>query len=272
MVKNKSFYFKLFAIVFLGMHFANGQEPAFGDEKAIGLAKKKALVKIIHKYKDGRSEEGTGTYIGDELIVTNYHVMRAYLNGEVKETKILDWQGGAATSISVGNCGGKNQDIDLCLLKVKGLNMQHAFRLYEREFRSSYEVTGYGYCMGRNDMTSWQGKVLKKIDNTGESVRDYGSNINRNTQTYEVSIKNCVGSSGGPVFDPMSGKLIALFSRYYYSKSYIGKDINEIMENAKYTVITSLEISEFMKSNVPYREIASEQINKERFLRDPFMP
>lgn len=248
------------------------KEPSYGDEKAIREAKKKAIVKIIHEYSDGRKEEGTGTYVGKDIIITNYHVMRGYLEGEVKSTKILDWRGGAATSVSVGSCGGKNKDIDLCVLKVQGLDLHFPFKLYEREFRSSYNVIGFGYCMGRNDLTVWEGRVLNKIENTGETVRDYGSKINRNTQTYEVTIKNCPGSSGGAVFDPISGKLIALFSRYYFSGIDAKKGLDAIYENAKFTVITSIEIDSFIKIGDQFREIATEKLDKERYLRDPFMP
>ncbi|GAB4422495.1 MAG: hypothetical protein OHK0056_33260 [Bacteriovoracaceae bacterium] len=252
--------------------FAGSGEPRFGDEKAIKEAKKKAVVKIIHEYHDGRKEEGTGTFIGKGLIITNYHVMKAYLEGKTKSTRVLDWRGGAASKVSIGNCGGQNQDIDLCVIKVEGLELQYPFALYEREVRSTYDIVGYGYCMSKNNLSSWEGKVLNKIENTGESVRDYGSKINRNTQTYEVSMKNCHGSSGGPVFDPMSGKLVAIFSRYYYSDYDKSKSLDTIMKNAKFTVITSLEIDNFVKASSEFREIASEKINKERYLADPFMP
>jgi len=133
--RNRSLFILIFLIA--SSLWAQDKMPSYGDEKAIIASKKKAVVKIESLMIDGNEEVGSGSYIGNGIIVTNFHVMKSYLEGKVKSLRILDWRGGAATKVSIGVCGGENQDVDLCSLKVEGLDLHYPFKLMSKVFKSN---------------------------------------------------------------------------------------------------------------------------------------
>lgn len=236
---------------------ALAQRVMFGDEKAIISSKKNAIVKI-RVLGDVEDYEGTGTYIGNNTIITNYHVVETLLNGKSKSIKVINEQGDLAQKVSVGACGGPKKNVDLCILKVEGLKLSYPFKLLDRTFASDYKIKGFGYCRDRYIPTEYTGNISRKVNDTASSFNAHEETLNHNIDSYVTNIMNCHGSSGGPLFDPVSGDLLGIFTAYYY-KSVPTKSQAEKMENATFTAITSQEIIKFMKENSgSFREIACE--------------
>lgn len=261
----------VFLIFIAGQLCAQSKAPSYGDEKAIIASKIKAVVKIESIMSNGDEEVGTGSYIGNGIIVTNFHVIKPYLEGKVKTLRILDWRGGAATKVSVGVCGGENQDIDLCSLKVEGLDLDYPFKLMSKVFKSNYKVNGYGYCASGGGLRGFSGPVLEFIDGMGEHMGIYGNKrLDVKAKAYKIGFTNCKGSSGGPIFDPVSGELIGIFTRYYYSKADEGKSFEELKKTSTFSANSSIQILELFKDNNNFREISSDKLNKERKLASPY--
>jgi len=266
--RNRSLFILIFLIA--SSLWAQDKMPSYGDEKAIIASKKKAVVKIESLMIDGNEEVGSGSYIGNGIIVTNFHVMKPYLEGKVKSLRILDWRGGAATKVSIGVCGGENQDVDLCSLKVEGLDLHYPFKLMSKVFKSNYTVNGYGYCANGGPLRAFNGPILEYIDGVGQHMGAYSKKLDKNSKAYKIGVANCKGSSGGPIFDPVSGELIAVFTRYYFDKTSEQKSFEEVKKTADFIANSSLQILELFKDNSNFREISSEKINKERKLASPY--
>ncbi|PIR04696.1 MAG: hypothetical protein COV57_03165 [Candidatus Liptonbacteria bacterium CG11_big_fil_rev_8_21_14_0_20_35_14] len=267
--QNKSLL--IFIFFFAGQLWSQEKMPAYGDEKAIIASKTKAVVKIETTMTNGDQEVGSGSYLGDGVIVTNFHVMKPYLEGKVKTLRVLDWRGGAAIKVSIGNCGGENQNIDLCTLKVEGLDLHYPFKLMSKVFKSNYKVNGYGYCASGGGLRGFSGPVLEFIDGMGEHMGIYGSKkLDVKSKAYKIGFTNCKGSSGGPIFDPVSGELIAIFTRYYFTQTSGNKSFEELKEVSTFSANSSIQILELVKDNSNFREISSEKINKERKLASPY--
>lgn len=166
---------------------------------------------LVQEYKDGKLiGEGTGFIISDNgLVVTNEHVVNGANEIKVRKTLFLD--NGQKIYKTYGADvyrTNKDRDVALIVIKDKDYTLPY-FTLSENRINELSPIMMGGYPFGANR--------LNNISFNEGSVQSYNKDVyqgdkDKNIERIYVDMSGVPGSSGSPVIDKQTGKVIGVFS------------------------------------------------------------
>lgn len=175
-----------------------------------------SMIELSVKTLDGGTTTGSGFFIGDGMVLTNYHVVSG-----AKEIKITDYDG---VEYEVTGYYDYNEEIDLALLKVKGT-------------KPALQIA---------TETETVGDVIYTIGSpygfTGSFSKGIISYLNRNVEEHTVRyIQHTAaiskGNSGGPLINRY-GEVIGINTLTYT----VGQNLNFSVPISYYTILSHQEL------------------------------
>lgn len=210
-------------------------DPADIDAAARGV------VRVVIISNDGEEifpvSHGTGFAVGQDLIVTNAHVVRDAMNDADLRIGIVPSGGGEAV---YGQLAAVNARNDLALVKLTGSLRLPPLALVGRPVESAAQVTSVGYPM---NVDRAQGLDLADIFRSMSPVKSLGyvsgERPSRQFDTILHTAPIARGSSGGPLLDPC-GRVVGVNS--------FGAD-NEGGDAEFFFAVSNRELVPFLRAN-----------------------
>lgn len=205
---------------------------------------------------------GTGFFYKDkETLLTNYHVIKPFLENGSAKIKIEDSEGKLFQEISVGTCG--EDKIDICILRIKDHPEKYYLLPYSNPMGVGHRISsiGNGRCHGTFAILTGE---IQRINITNEIFENKNwfstmmENHNPKSEILTTSIPFCEGDSGGPAYESQ-GKVL-------------GINFGSIRTDKKahtFLSISVTEIEKFVSKKVNYNEITKEKIYQPLNSRDP---
>ncbi len=211
----------------------------------------KAVLKITIFDKElNEVSVGSGFYLGRSgLILTNFHVLRDFLNKTDHKIQIQDKSGKRLESLTILNCNSSEQK-DLCLLKSKP--SKYYFPATGSKIGRGHQLTLIGHC-GKKDFNIKEGKVIEYYKSTNNKFKLKYNELNYRTDLIQTSANQCPGDSGGPFYSSQ-GALLGIASIVFTNNS----------SSKEYNIgITNNEILSFIKRKSNPKKVLNERIIKE---------
>jgi len=147
---------------------------------------------LIQAIEGQRANSGSGFFVARNEVLTNYHVVKAAVDGDARIAVVVD-SGTRDRQVVEADLVGADEQLDLALLRTKHRSASTLRFLRESQLRVTQDVWVAGYPFGTQpglELTLTAGTISSLRHNEGKGLRQ-----------VQIDASINPGNSGGPVVD-----------------------------------------------------------------------
>jgi hypothetical protein len=199
-------------LIFLFVAIPNTQAGILKSNKEILQDAKNNTLLVSIMADEKVISKGAGVVISkDGFFITNYHVLRPFLNvSKLKlSLKIENIEKKCFESVKLYECQGQNK-ADICLLKIEGDSFKDHLNFADTHPKKGHTANMIGHC--KESFFSSTVILESECFKYNKLYEGLSSKQNKNfdVSVCATNINHCPGDSGGPIFDTINGKLIGI--------------------------------------------------------------